>query len=439
MIPVYKGKNYFTSGLSFLRDPVGFTIEQQKQLGDFYEIKTPFRKIFVATNPEVIKHVLVTNHRNYIKSPAYNELKLALGNGLVTSEGDFWFRQRRLAQPAFYKKTLEDLFNKMVGYVDNAFDEMKTNETFDLSQFMMKLTSDIVLRSLFSFNDPADIERMYQQISETQAYIMDRTIFPYLKWFYHLNGRHRKFLKDKGDFDKMAYQFIDLHRKSENPPADFITMLLQAEDADTGERMSDLQIRDEAITIFGAGHETSSNALTWTLYLLSQHPEVVEKIREEVDSIFGNRKPTFQEIMQLTYTKQVIDEGMRLYPPAYAVGREASVDDEIMGVPIPKRTIMFLSIAAAHKNEKIWEDPEVFNPDRFHPDKVKAIPKFSYMPFGAGPRMCIGNHFAYMEMQLILALITRKFDFKYARATKPMYETLITLRPKDGMPFQLFH
>ena len=144
---------------------------------------------------------------------------------------------------------------------------------------------------------------------------------------------------------------ISSHRKSENPPADFITMLLQAKDADTGEQMSDLQIRDEAITIFAAGHETSSNALTWTLYLLSQHPKIVEKIREEVATVFGNKKPSFKDIMQLTYTKQVIDEGMRIYPPAYAVGREAAMDDEIKGVAIPKKSILFLSIAAAHKNE----------------------------------------------------------------------------------------
>ncbi len=437
MIPVYKGKNYFTSGLAFLKDPVQFTIDQGRELGDFYEIKTPFRKIFAATSPAVIKHVLVTNHRNYIKSPAYKELKLALGNGLITSEGDFWMRQRRLAQPAFYKKTLEDLFNKMVDYVVDACDELETETQFDLSQYMMKLTSDIALRSLFSFEDNADIEKMYDKIGETQAYIMDRTLFPYLRWFYHLNGRHRGFLKAKKDFDEMAYHFIDLHRKSENPPADFITMLLQAEDAETGERMNDVQVRDEAITIFAAGHETSSNALTWTYYLLSQHPEIVEKIRAEVDAVIGDRKPTFSEIMRLTYTKQVIDEGMRLYPPAYAVGREAAVDDEILGEKIPKKSIVFLSIAAAHRNEKIWDNPDDFNPDRFHPDKVKSIPKFAYMPFGAGPRMCIGNHFAYMEMQLLLAMMVRKFDFKYERDQPAKYETLVTLRPKDGMPFSV--
>ena len=230
MIPVYKGKNFLTSGLPFLRDPVGFTIEQQQRLGTFYEVKTPLRKIFVATDPEVIKHVLVTNHRSYKKSVAYQELKLALGNGLVTSEGDFWFRQRRLAQPAFYKKTLVDLYEKMVDYVVDAFEQIETDQPFDLSQYMMKLTSDVVLRALFSFDDPADINRMYQQISETQAYIMDRTIFPYLKWFYRLNGRHKRFLNTKKDFDEMAYQFIELHRKQENPPADLITMLLQAQD-----------------------------------------------------------------------------------------------------------------------------------------------------------------------------------------------------------------
>lgn len=439
MIPEYKEKNFLTRGFDFLNDPVDFPIKQEEKLGDFFLLNSPLRKIFITHNPEVIKHTLVTNQRDYIKSPAYAQLKLALGNGLVTSEGDFWRRQRRLAQPAFYKKSLLGIIEKMVDSTTSFCEsiESKRGEKVLFSHLMMDVTSEIVLKSLFSVENEADKLELYRQIIDAQDYIMYRTTRPLMIPFMYLNGRHRKFLKDKASFDEMAYNFIRQHREAANPPDDFLTMLIHSKDADTGESMSDEEIRDETITLFAAGHETSSNALAWTAYLLSQNPDIYRKVKEEAERVIGNKKPQFADIQQLTYTKQVIEEGMRLYSPAYAVGREAAVDTEVLGTKIPKKSIMFISISAAHRSKKNWKHPNEFDPDRFHPDRVKSIPKYAYMPFGAGQRMCIGNHFAMMEMQLVLAMLCQRFGFEYLGEGEPGYQALVTLKPANDMPMRL--
>ncbi|MEZ4948558.1 MAG: cytochrome P450 [Saprospiraceae bacterium] len=435
MIPEYRGKGPLGAAFEFLKNPVLFTAQQEPKLGDFYRVKVPLRRIYVSTNPEVMKHVLQTHHRNYKKSPAYKELKLALGNGLVTSEGDYWFKQRRLAQPAFYKSAMGDIFETMVGVADRFCENLLDEATseINISREMMRVTSDIVLKALFSVENEADSARMYQQILDTQEYIIDRTSHPYLIPFYHLTGRHRRFLKDRRDFDAMAYGFIKNHKEQEEPPNDFLTLLLQVRDADTGEGMSDQQVRDEAITIFAAGHETSANALTWILWLLTQHPEWMAKLRKEHEAILGDRLPALEDLNKLEITRRVIEEGMRMYPPAYALGREALVNDEIIGEPIPKGSILFLSIFAAQRSDQFWDQPLKFDPDRFLPERIKSQTKMTYMPFGAGPRMCIGNHFAMMEMQLLLTLLVSRFDFHYKGEGEPEYMSLITLKPKEDI------
>ncbi len=214
---------------------------------------------------------------------------------------------------------------------------------------------------------------------------------------------------------------------------DLLTMLLEARDEDTGEGMSDRQLRDEAITIFAAGHETSANAMSWTLYLLAKHPEVMERLRLEVAEVLGDRPPTFADLRRLQYTRQVIEEGMRMYPPAWAVGREAIDADEIAGQYIPRKSIIFISIYALHHHPDLWENPEIFNPDRFSAEQSKERSRWHYLPFGAGPRMCIGNNFAMMEMQIVLAMITQKFRLKLTDDQAVEMEALITLKPRNGV------
>ncbi|MEO1257733.1 MAG: cytochrome P450 [Bacteroidota bacterium] len=436
-IPVYKSKNRIFPGADFIRNPYKFSIGKARDFGDFFRVPFFFRKVFFTTNLEVIKHVLQVNQKNYVKSVAYRNLKMALGNGLVTSEGEDWRRNRRLAQPAFYKTQLEGLYNAMTGvaerYCVQLGERIKENGTVEISTEMMSVTADIVLKALFSSENPAAISEMYRIMVHSQEYIVERTIAPYKTPFSYINGKHRQFKKDMEWFNGHLYRLIEERRKDSQPTNDLLSMLLHARYEDTGEPMGNQQLRDEAITLFAAGHETSSNGLSWILYLLSQHPVVMEKLRAEVDQVLDGKTPSFADLRNLTYTMQVINEGMRLYPPAFAIGREPLADDEILGVRIPKGSVVFLSICGVHRDPAYWEQPDAFYPEHFSAEKEKKRPRMAFMPFGAGPRMCIGNHFALMEMQLLLAMLVSRFDFELVSNVPVVPQPLVTLKPKYGI------
>ena len=441
-IPVFKGKNPLLPGAEFLRDPFQFTTGPGYALGDFYRIPFIFRKVFVTTDLEVIKYVLQVNQKNYVKSVAYRHLRMALGNGLVTNEGESWRRHRRLAQPAFYKTQLEGLFRTMVEVAEDYCADLAQRAghdgvEVDITEEMMGVTADIALKTLFSSDNPADISEMYRVMKDAQDYVVHRTTKPYLAPFVHLNGRHRRFRKDMDWFDSHLFGLIERRRKDPDPPNDLLTLLLQSRYEDTGEPMGDQQLRDEATTLFVAGHETSSNALSWTLYLLAQQPEVLKKLRTEIDAVLGDRTPTIEDLRRLGYTNMVIQEGMRLYPPAFAVGREPLADDEILGVKIPKGSVVFISICGVHRHPKYWERPQAFFPEHFSKEKTAERPKLAYLPFGAGPRMCIGNHFAMMEMQLLLVLLVRQVHPELVTFSPVEAEPLITLKPKNGIRMRL--
>lgn len=439
MIKTYSEGNIITRSQEFIKNPGLFIANNIKDYGDSFRLKIPLRNIICSADPELIAHVLQTKQKNYRKSFAYRQLRIALGNGLVTSEGDFWRKQRRLAQPAFYKSQLEDLFRGMFEeteiYTQNL--EKKRGKVIDISEEMMKITARVVLRTLFSSKEDLDFDEMYKQMVGTQEYVVHRINRPFLRPFNYINGRHQRFLKDKKSFDDRIFGLINERRRTKNPPNDLLSMLLLAEDADTGERMSEQQLRDEAVTIFAAGHETSANALAWTFYLLAKHPEEMAKIRTECKQVLGDRSPSFNDLPQLKYTKQVIEEGMRLYPPAHAVGREAISDDSFKDISIEKDTIMLCSIFALHRNEKYYGQPNQFKPDRFSMEAVKSRKRGTYLPFGAGPRMCIGNHFAMMEMQLILASFIQKFAFELVDLQEPEMQALITLKPKENIHLRM--
>ncbi len=446
-IPVLKGKNPLLPGTGFLRNPFEFTIKQTQLMGDFFMMPFLTRKIFIITNHEVVAHILQKNQKNYVKSPAYRQLRLALGTGLVTSEGEFWRKQRRLVQPAFYKTQLEDLFRGMTvvagKYIAELEEKSASSEPLDIAKEMMAATARIVLKTLFSTENTADINEMYRVMMDAQDYLTYRTVKPYFIPLTYVNGKHRKFKKDIAWFDGYIYKLIAERRNDLNPPNDLLTMLLSSKDEETGEAMSDRALRDEAVTLFAAGHETSATMLSWALWLLSQHPEVVQKMRDEIAEVLegptgagptgAGRMPGFGDLRKLSYTMQVIQEVMRLYPPGFAIGRQPIAEDEILGVKIPTNGIMFISIAAMHRDPRYWERPTEFYPEHFIPETEKTRPKLAYMPFGAGPRMCIGNHFALMEMQLLLALLVRQFDFEAVEGHPVEAEPLITLKPKYGI------
>ena len=440
-VPVFKGKNPLLPGAEFLRNPYKFSLGPARDFGDFFRIPFFLRKVFFTTNLDAIKHVLQANQKNYIKSVAYRNLKMVLGNGLLTSEGQEWRRNRKLAQPAFYKTQLEGLYQSMIEvaerYCQNLSEKIKENDTLEISEEMMAVTADIVLKALFSAKNPAAISEIYRIMVDSQEYIISRTVEPYLTPFHYLFGRHRRFKKDLDWFDGHLYNVINERRKNNKPVNDLLSMLLHSRYEDTGEPMGDKQLRDEALTLFAAGHETSSNALSWTLYLLAQHPDVLRKLRKEIDAVVGGKTPSFEDLRNLRYTLQVIQEGMRLYPPAFAVGREPLEDDVILGVKIPKGSVVFISISGVHRDPKYWERPDEFYPEHFDPKHEKKRPRMAYMPFGAGPRMCIGNHFALMEMQLLLGMLVSRFDFELMTNVPVVPQPLITLKPKYGIELRL--
>lgn len=439
MLKTYSEGNLISRGREFAKHPGLFILNKSAEYGDSFRIKIPLRNAICTTDPEFVAYVLKGNQKNYRKSFAYKQLRLALGMGLVTSEGDFWRKQRRMAQPAFYKTQLEELFRGMIAETSVYAQDLEKSrgEVLDISEEMMKITAKVVLRTLFSNDGEMDFNEMYRQMVGAQEYVVHRINRPLMRPFNYINGRHRRFLKDKKSFDTRIFKLVNERRGTENPPNDLLTMLLQAKDADTGEQMSETQLRDEAVTIFAAGHETSANALAWTLDLLAKNPRVVKKLRKEIETVLGDREPGFQDLMQLQYTKQVLEEGMRLYPPAHAVGREAIEADEFKGVKIEKDTIVLLSIFAMHRMEKYFENAQEFIPERFAPEAVKSRKRGTYLPFGAGPRMCIGNHFAMMEMQLILVAIIRRFDLQAISLEEPEMQPLITLKPKENIRLRL--
>ena len=418
----------------FAKNPLLFVEKGFAELGDTFLVKMFRYPIFVSRDPAVFRHVLQQNNKNYIKARAVAVLKLSLGNGLLTSEGDFWLRQRRLAQPAFHRERLQELFRTMGEITADFLKELeksRNKNAVDIDAMMMGLTADIALKTLFSTITNEDKSKIYLQMNRSQEYIIQRVRRPYTIPFMGISGANTQFKADMDFFDKMVYGIITERRKSNVPQNDLLQLFLDSIDEETGERMTDTQVRDEAVTMFAAGHETSANGLNWLLLELSKQPEVVAKIRSEC-AIFED-VPTFQNLMSMPYTRQVVDESLRLFPPAWAVGREPLADDEVNGIQIKTNMSVFLPTYSLHRNPNIWQKPSEFNPENFSVENVKKRSKFDYLPFGAGARICIGQQFALMEMQMILASIIKKFSFETDPENPSEMFPMIVLKPKNGL------
>lgn len=437
--PFPKEKHWLFGSGYLLKDN---TFEHVKFLlnkyGDLVSLSLPFVRLAIAANPEYTKHILLDNQRNYTKSLAYDILKLLLGNGLLTSEGEFWRKQRRLIAPAFHRKKLELLTQLMVDRAEQAvqkFEKLAESGTaHDLSDEMTALTLDIISRAMFSSGVEDKAAMVGEQITLLNQYSIEKINQPVrlpASIPTPFNIKERKAIKL---LDDVIYDIINTRRKEGVSKDDLLSMLLDARDEDTGEAMDDKQLRDEVMTIFIAGNETSANALAWTLYLLSQNPDAEAKMVAEIDEKLNNGTALdFHSIMQFNYVRMVIEESMRIYPPAWSIGRRAIEDDELGGYRIAAGTNVLIPIIYFHHSEKYWEQPKLFKPERFAPEKRQDIDRFVYFPFGGGPRTCIGNSFALIEMQIILIKLYRHFRFKLKEGFKVETDPLITLRPKNGM------
>ncbi|WP_031527179.1 cytochrome P450 [Dyadobacter crusticola] len=433
-IPEYRiGRFSLLGAVKFARDPLHFLREGFEQCGDTFRIKL-FREFVISREPGFFRYILQQHNKDFKKGSSSKMLQPVLGNGLVTSEGDFWLRQRRLVQPAFHRERLQELFLTMGELTVTFLDDMEAfrgKEAVDIDAQMMAITSDIALKTLFGNMNSEDKAQIYKQVTRTQKYLVTRVRRPYRRPLMAINGEDKYFRTDLGYFNKLVFNFIEQRRKSGEAPNDLLQLLLDSTDEDTGEQMNDQQIRDEAITMFAAGHETSATGLSWLLWELSRQPDITNRIREE-SQIFDS-VPTFEQLMRMPYTRQVVEEGLRLYPPAWTMTREAVINSEIEGYYIPKGTSVFLSVFELHRNPHLWENPLTFNPDNFSPERVKNRPKFNYLPFGAGPRICIGQQFAMMEMQLLLASLVKRFSFEIDPAHAVGMHPLIVLKSTNGI------
>jgi cytochrome P450 len=393
--------------------------------------------VFVVSDPDAIRDILITHQGNFTKSRMLERAKVLLGEGLLTSEADFHTRQRRLVQPAFHRDRLLRYAADMVACAERARNAWVPGIELDIHKEMTRLTLAIVGRTLFSADvssDADEIGRAMTQIFE----LFDTLLLPFSEWIQKLPiPPVRRFEKARGRLDQIVYGLIAERRRSGQDAGDLLSMLLLAQDEGDHAQMTDKQVRDEALTLLIAGHETTANALTWTWYLLSQNPEVEARMHAEIDRALGGKLPGFDDVASLPYTSGVFAESLRLYPPAWAIGRRAREDYSIGGYAIPAKSILLMSPWVVHRDPRWWPEPERFHPDRWHPDEAAKRPKFAYLPFGGGARVCIGERFAWAEGVLVLATIAQHWKMRLVPGHPVETRAVITLRPKHGMKMTL--
>jgi cytochrome P450 len=423
------------------RDPLGTFMRDRLRFGDVVRYRGGIWYAYLVSHPEDIKHVLQDNNQNYHKGFSYQILKPVLGNGLLTNEDDSWLTQRRLAQPAFHRARIERISGLMADSIDRLlrrWDERpeKGNPVEVLGE-MTRLTLEIVSRTLLGAEVGAQADSVGRAVADLQAHVNYRATHLFSLTEKWPTPRNRRFHKRLKLLNGVVYGIIESHRAGGGSKDDLLSMLLQARDADTGAGMDDKQLRDEIMTVFLAGHETTANALTWTWFLLSRNPEAEGRLHDELDRVLAGRAPSFADLRALPYTRMVLEESLRLYPPAWAIGRFALHDDETGGYRIPAESQLIMSSYVTHRHPDFWQRPDVFDPERFAPERASGRPRFAYFPFGGGPRQCIGADFAMIEAQLALASIAQRYTLRLVPGHKVEPEPLVTLRPRHGMMMYL--
>jgi len=426
------------------RDPLGCFTWLTRRYGDVVRLRFFIWDAFVVWRPDHVKHVLQDRHTIYVKGkPDYRVLKRILGEGLVTSDGDFWLRQRRLMQPAFHRDRIAQLGSLIVertlALLEGWKEAGRVGKPVEVSLEMRRLSLDIVTRALFGVDvhDHArDVGRAFSVLSEA---LVDHLYSP---WFFLFllpslptpsNLRARRALRT---LDRIIRSIVVRRRpQTAASDEDLLSLMLHARDEEGGgEGMDDRQIRDQVMTLLLAGHETTAMALSWAWYLLDRHPRIAERLRAEISAALGDRDPTIDDLPHLGYVRRVFEETMRLYPPAWIMTRTARETDEIGGYRVPRGTIVTLSPYLTHRAPELWPEPERFDPDRFTADQSEQRPRFAYFPFAGGPRQCIGSEFAMTEATLALATIARRYRLELAAGRKVVARPLITLRPRGGLP-----
>lgn len=419
---------------AFRRNPLEFLLSMRRAHGDVVEVALGPLKVILLSHPDLVEDILVTRAKLWKKDRFLRtNLRPLLGDGLLSSEGDFWRKQRRLAQPAFHRDRIAAYADIMVGHASRLARVWQDGEVRDVHKDMMRLTLDIVAETLFGANVADHAEAVGDALEAVLAMVSDplSLLIPRLKHFP--TPKRRRFDRSVPKLDAIIYGVIEERRKAgAGPTSDLLSMLLEAQDED-GSRMTDAQLRDECLTLFLAGHETTAINLSWTWLLLSRHPEAKVKLTAELDAVLGDRPATFADVPSLRFTSQVIAESLRLYPPAWSLGREACEDVDVGGYRVRRGHQVWFCPWAIHRDPRWFEAPDAFRPERWEGDLAKRLPRFAYFPFGGGPRLCIGQAFANLEAVLLLATLARSFDVDVLPVPRAVPEPSVTLRPKHGL------
>ena len=437
-IPLTKGLPLVGSLPQMIKNPFGFLIQARNTYGDLYNLNLGISKMLILNNPRQMQHIMVDNVHNYRKGGGmWDAVRAMLGNGLVVSEGSFWMRQRRMMQPQFHRQRLAALTELMVSAIDEAlttWEKSAKGADFNLAPAFNELTMKVITRTLFGTGlDQDEMDKVSKALDYSVNYILKAIVLNSLPTWMPAPGR-KEFERSIKQIDETVYRIIADSRKNGGAENHLMAMLLDMVDDETGEGMTDQQLRDEVTTLFLAGYETTSIALTWAFDFLVHNPEMMERLRAEVDAAVGSdRLPTFADLPKMPYSRMILQETLRIRPPAWQLPRTAIVDDEIDGHHIPAGTNLIGLIYMCHYHPDEWGNPEVFDPERFQSEKTEKRHKFAYMPFGAGQRKCIGMDFALMEGQLALAMVAQRYTLTKTTENLAEPQLSTTLRPKGGV------
>lgn len=437
-VPTVSRYRSLADSLAMVRNPVEVLSKYNEDFGDTFRFYIGgLKEAIVTTNPEVIQHVLKTNAENYQKSDIQvKRMGHFLGKGLLTTHGEPWRTQRRLIQKGFDRRQLDALSVIMQDSLAESmqrFDQEIANGPVDIYPQLMKMTFSMVARSLFGARlKDEDIELVSHTICTVQEFIVRQTLQPYLNPWFAVSGELRRHEEMRAQADGVLMSYIQQRRNSGEPGTDLLQTMMDARYSD-GEGMSDELVLSESMQLLVAGHETSSNGLSWLLYLLRSNPGCLERVRQEFDSVLGDQPLGPMDMPKLEFTTQVIQEGLRLYPPFWMIDRLAVADDRVGDVEIPAGSTVIVHVYGAHHARNHWENPESFDPERFVKGSEKLRTPFTYLPFGGGPRVCIGNHFAMLQMLMILSNLLRNYEFDLTPGQSIEARPMVILRPKNGI------
>ncbi len=418
----------------FWREPLSTLTNAQREDGDVVRLDLGTLRFYLLSHPDHVRWVLQENAKNYSKG--YDRVKVLLGNGLVTNEGASWLQQRRLMQPVFHQRRLQGFASNIVEETQKMLEHWEAlaseGREMNVAKEMKFLTQRIIVKTMFGGQVGVEDEKIARAFDTVLLGIDVRSLLP--RWFGRLPiPFNRRFEWALTTLDEEVHCIIRQRRGGHGKEDDLLAMLIETRDEETGESMSDRQLRDEVMTIYLAGHETTANVLSWVWYLLSKNPDAARKVGEEVYHVLKGRPPSFEDLPALVYTRMVIDETLRLYPPAWIFTRRAVEEDEIGGCSIPEGSRLMISPYVTHRRPEFWENPEGFDPERFAPESSNGSQRYAYYPFGGGPRQCIGNNFALMETTLVVSAVMQRYRLDLIPGQEVKAQPRSTLGPRPGV------